>query len=252
MTSKQRRNHILLTSIVAMVLGLALIVTLLFALPSSLGARAYSHENYDAATARYSQATKITPGFLDPWRAFYSLGTSQIAQGNIDAGIASLEQALELLPEDEKVGSAPADTDEEDMIGECRIRFNMSVGHEITGDEYYAAEDYVAAEASYLEAADAIAVCSPQSDQAQQQQDETEQKAQDAADKQESSEEGDEGDEGDEEENEGENGSEGESENEEPPLSPEEEELQERNRQGQEEYRNEQDQGYGDWDGENW
>lgn len=72
------------------------------------------------AESGFSALVRITPFGPERWRGYYNLGTTELMNERIDAGVADLEAALRLDPPGD--GSDPSSA-------ECMVRMNLASGY---------------------------------------------------------------------------------------------------------------------------
>jgi tetratricopeptide (TPR) repeat protein len=110
---RRRRRRLLALPIVLALLAISIkLVTMSWF--STRGAAAYDDANYDRSVTEFDRLEVVN--VIDPWRAYFGLGTSRHRQGDLEGAEAAFRRALELAP------------------GRCDVRFNLVVTIEAEGD----------------------------------------------------------------------------------------------------------------------
>lgn len=204
------KTYHLVTAVIGTIITALAVWSLLIWGSMWLGMKAYERGDYAAAQDYYATAERISP--IDRWRPDFGQGTALLAQDQVDAGIAKLEEALETVPEAEVFEGGVKDPNSY----ECLVRANLYLG-------YAAADRDDEAEAI-------IETCPNPNPNA----------TGGGGD-------GDEDDEsdGDQDENDGDGDQDGDQDSEQDNQDPQERELQERNREANEQRQREQEYGNG-------
>lgn len=111
--------------------------------------------NYAGAISSYEKQMAVTSHFPQPWLAQYNLGSSMIANGDLDRGIGLLREAFQGVPkavQGEKGAIQP-------FAYECYVRMNLSAGLELQGDAQTASGNDNAAKKLYESALEWISPC---------------------------------------------------------------------------------------------
>ncbi|MDY2940858.1 MAG: tetratricopeptide repeat protein [Varibaculum sp.] len=87
---------------------------------SFTAASAQLNGDIQRAESGFSALVRITPFGPERWRGYYNLGTTELINKRIDAGVADLEAALRLDPPGD--GSDPSSA-------ECMVRMNLAAGY---------------------------------------------------------------------------------------------------------------------------
>ena len=110
---RRRRRRLLALPIVLALLAISIkLVTMSWF--STRGAAAYDDANYDRSVTEFDRLEVVN--VIEPWRAYFGLGTSRHRQGDLEGAEAAFRRALELAP------------------GRCDVRFNLVVTIEAQGD----------------------------------------------------------------------------------------------------------------------
>jgi tetratricopeptide (TPR) repeat protein len=110
---RRRRRRLLALPIVLALLAISIkLVTMSWF--STRGAAAYDDANYERSVTEFDRLEVVN--VIDPWRAYFGLGTSRHRQGDLEGAEAAFRRALELAP------------------GRCDVRFNLVVTIEAEGD----------------------------------------------------------------------------------------------------------------------
>lgn len=125
--------------------------------------RAYADGRLDAAGGDFRTQVSLTTHGPETWVANYNLGTTLLAQGEVDPGVEYLEVAMSGVPRATEV--APGRI--ESYSDECRVRMNLALGIEAQGDVRATAEDWSAAADLYQESSALLAPCQPSQQQPQ-------------------------------------------------------------------------------------
>ncbi len=111
------------------------------------------------AEVSFARQMVVTQRFPEPWLAQYNLGTTLLANGDLDRGTALLEQAFDGVPKAE----SRDDGGIEPFAYECSVRINLSAGIEMQGDKFDAEGATDQAVELYQEALDWVSPCELQS-----------------------------------------------------------------------------------------
>lgn len=79
-----------------------------------------------SALAGFNGQYSLTRAWPEPWRAPFNIGTTHTQRREYDRGIASLEEALRLIPKAERRPDGTIDADDD----ECLVRINLSIALE--------------------------------------------------------------------------------------------------------------------------
>lgn len=213
------RTHHVVTAVVAtFIIALAVWAGLIWG-TMKLGQAAYDRGDYRGAEEHFRTAERISP--FDRWQPDFGLGTSLLAQGEIDPAITALEEALETVPEADVVDGV-----KDPNSYECRVRANLYVGYAEAGRD----DDAIAV----------IETC-PNPDPS----------ATDSEDDDGDGDDGDDGEDGDDGDDGGDEGDDGGGDGDDD-RDPRLEDLEQRGREGREQRQNDQEWGTGGGSGENW
>lgn len=116
-----------------------------------------SYQEGDLQEARESYLAQIPWGELgtEGWVAEYNAGTTLLAQGDLDAGVAHLRAAYADVPRATEVAPGRIET----YSHECRVRMNLALGLEWQGDASMDAGERVEAEDLYASALETVTPC---------------------------------------------------------------------------------------------
>ncbi len=115
----------------------------------------WNKEDYAGAVASYQRQETVTDVFPEPWLAKYNLGSSMVANGELDRGVEYLREAFQGVPKavvGEQGNIQP-------FAYECSVRINLSAGIELQGDAAMAADDEYSAKKLYESALEWVTPC---------------------------------------------------------------------------------------------
>jgi tetratricopeptide (TPR) repeat protein len=128
---RRRRRRRLLALPVALALLVIAFKLVTMSWFSSRGAAAYDEAHYDRSLTEFDRLAVVN--VIEPWRAYFGLGTARHRQGDLDGAEAAFRRALELAPQ------------------RCDVRFNLVVTIEAQGDRLTGGEQREVEESERLD-----------------------------------------------------------------------------------------------------